>query len=191
MKPGSRSLGIAFSDGPERSRLGGALVRADGRVDDLVGATCTVGGTDATAATIDLFETLDREDVRRLVIAGIAPAWFNVVDLRAVHRAVDRPVLSVSYEPSPGLESAIREAFDGEEGRERQSIYRSLPERRRVSTSSSEDGPDRFVRAVGVEPDRAEEIVRRLTIDGADRPEPVRVAKRAARAFRRFAGDSG
>lgn len=221
MKPGSRSLGIAFSDGPERSRLGGALVRVGGRVDDLVGGTCTVGGTDATAAAIDLFETLDREDARRLVIAGIAPAWFNLVDIRAVHRAVDRPVLSVSFEASPGLEPAIREAFEGDARRERLAVYRSLPDRHRVTLDASDrgghgepddvvdsaggdadsaggdvdsadgaDGAALFVRAVGVDPERAEEIVRTATIDDARRPEPVRVARRTARAFRRFAEDS-
>ncbi|MFA9516829.1 DUF99 family protein [Halopenitus sp. H-Gu1] len=196
MKPGSRSLGIAFSDGPERSRIGGALVRVNGRVDDLVGGSCDVGGTDATAAVIDIFETLDREDVRRLVIAGIAPAWFNLVDLRTVHRAVDRPVLSVSFEASPGLEPAIREAFDGDERRDRLAIYRSLPDRHRVGIGGSgvdgdsiedETTSDLFVRSAGIEPERADEIVRALRINDAQRPEPVRVAKRTARAFRRFA----
>ncbi|WP_096390458.1 endonuclease dU [Halopenitus persicus] len=177
MKPGSRSLGIAFSDGDDRSWVAGALVRTNGRVDDLVGGTCTVGGTDATAAVVELVERLGREDARRIVIAGIAPAWFNLIDIETVHEAVDRPVIAVSFEASPGLEPTLREQFDGDALENRLETYRSLPDRH-GSTAP-------FVRAVGVDPDRAVEIVRELTIDD-DRPEPVRVAKQAARAFREF-----
>ncbi|WP_280535387.1 DUF99 family protein [Halopenitus sp. POP-27] len=181
MKSGSRSLGIAFSDGDDRSWIAGALVRTNGRVDDLIGGTCTVGGTDATASVIDLVERLDREDARRLVIAGVAPAWFNLVDIEAIHRAVDRPVISVSFEASPGLEPALREQFDGDALAARLATYRSLPDRRGTTAP--------FVRAVGLDPDRAADVVREVTVDDDDRPEPVRVAKRAARAFRRFAAE--
>lgn len=97
----SRTLGIAFSDDDRTSRLAGAVVRADGTLDGLGFETCTVGGVDATDAAIALFDRLGREDVRHVAVAGIAPAWFNLLELSRLRDAVGRPVYAVSYEESP------------------------------------------------------------------------------------------
>lgn len=179
MKPGSRTLGVAVSAGDEIARLAGAVVKVDGAFDGLVYGTCTVGGTDATTRIADLFHRLDREDVQRLLLAGVAPAWFNLVDLHAVADAVDRPVLAVSFESSPGLETALREQFSGSALAERLAVYRSLPQRHRITV----DDHELFVRSVGVEADRAATIVRQHTNIGG-RSEPVRVAAIAASAHR-------
>jgi len=179
VKPGSRTLGVAFSDGAERSRLAGALVRGARTLDDLAFGSCTVGGLDATDAIRTVFSRLDREDVQRVVCAGIAPAWFNLVDLLRLHEALDRPVLAVAFEESPGLEPALRREFDGDALAERLTVYGRLPPRRRV------EGVDRplFVRAAGLDAAAAGRVVRELTVE-AGRPEPVRVAKVAARGHR-------
>jgi endonuclease V-like protein UPF0215 family len=181
VKPGVRALGVAESYDDERSTLAGAVVRADRVVDGFAFRSCAVGGTDATAAIGALFDRLDRPDVRYLLVAGIAPAWFNVVDLHHLQDVTDRPVLSVTFEESEGLASAIREAFDGDARRRRLATYRAQPERRRVAVA---DGTV-FVRSVGVGDDRADEIVRAFTPKGG-RPEPVRVAREAARAADRY-----
>ena len=62
MKPGRRALGIATSDRDQLSHLAGAVVRADRVVDGFEFGTCTVGGSDATAAVCDMFDRLGRED---------------------------------------------------------------------------------------------------------------------------------
>ncbi|WP_123619792.1 DUF99 family protein [Halorubrum sp. CSM-61] len=185
----SRTLGIAFSDGERIGRLAGAVVRDDGTLDGLGFAACTVGGTDATDAAIALFDRLGREDVRHVAVAGVAPAWFNVLDLPRVHDALDRPVYAVSYEASPGLEPALREAFDGEALARRLDTYRSLPPRIRVERGESGrvagDSPEPlFVRAVGIDADEAAAAVRGLVREGFRRPEPLRVAAIAASAHR-------
>lgn len=196
MKAGARTLGIAVSTPPGvastsatgHARSGivaGALVRADRVFDGLSFSTCTVGGTDYTDAVLDCVETLGREDVQYLLTAGVAPAWFNVLDLHRVHEAVERPVLSVSFEGSPGLASALREQFTGAALEERLGTYERQPGRIRV------DGMDTWVRAVGVDDDEATAIVRALTPDGERRPEPLRVARIAARAGRSFRGPDG
>lgn len=179
MKPGRRAFGIAESyrgtdDEEATSTLAGAVVRADRTVDDFVFGTCTVGGRDATDAFIDCWERLDRPDVRYCFLAGIAPAWYNIVDLEAVATAVDRPVIAISFEESEGLGDAIRDAFDGRERTDRLDAYESLPPRRRLDV----DGTDCFVRSVGIDADRVEAIVAAYTHEG--RPEPLRVAQRAA-----------
>lgn len=183
MKRGVRALGVAESYRGERSTLAGAVVRADRTVDGFAFTTCTVGGTDSTTAISSLFADLDREDIQYLFVAGIAPAWYNVVDLSRLFDLTGVPVLSISFEASDGLEDAIREAFDGDDAARRLERYRAQPERRAVDV-----GDDTvYVRSVGVDETEADEIVRAFTPEGG-RPEPLRVARLAARsadAFRR------
>jgi len=186
MKPGVRALGIAESYRTERSTLAGAVVRANRVVDGFAFTTCTVGGTDATDAIVSLCADLDRPDVSYVFVAGIAPAWFNVLNLQRLHKAIERPVLSVTFEASPGLADTIREAFDGDAQRRRLATYRAQPDRRRVAV---EDGAV-FVRSVGIDDEDAEEVVRAFTPAG-ERPDPVRVARQAARAADEFRHESG
>ncbi|MFC7186697.1 DUF99 family protein [Halorubrum yunnanense] len=185
----SRTLGIAFSDGDRVSRVAGAVVRADGTLDGLAFERCAVGGTDATEAAIALSDALGREDVRHVACAGVAPAWFNLLDLRRVHEALDRPVYAVSYEPSPGLGPALREAFDGDALERRLDIYRSLPPRVRVERAGDDGSRPLFVRAVGIDDDRAAAAVRGLVREGFRRPEPLRLAAVAASAHREAVGE--
>ncbi|MFD1526939.1 endonuclease dU [Halolamina salina] len=197
MKPGRRALGVAFSDGETASTCAGAVVRADRVVDRLGFERCTVGGDDATAATAALIDRIDRPDVSVLLLAGVAPAWFNVLDLSRIHAETGLPTLSVSFEASPGLAPAIRAQFDGEARAWRLDAYESLPPRRSLSVNDERV----FVRGVGVdtpaattnsdddevpplEPNcEAAQFVRGFTPDGG-RPEPLRVARTAARAGR-------
>lgn len=188
MKAGARGLGIAFSDGRTLSTCAGAVVRADRVVDGLAFSTCTVGGEDATGAVVDIVGDLSRPDVSYLLLAGVAPAWFNLLSPTAIAAETDLPTLAVSFEASEGLGDAIREQFDGEERDRRLAVYESLPPRRRVGV----DGDDLFVRAAGFD-DAAEDpetVVRAFTPEGG-RPEPLRVARLAARAARRFGDDAG
>ena len=198
MKAGARAFGIAESyggtgDGGRADRdsnqsrtttttFCGAVVRANRVTDGFVFGTATVGGTDATRTTCGMVDRLDREDVRHVFVSGIAPAWFNVVDLRALHDAVERPVVSVSFEESPGLEPALCEHFSGDELDARLSTYRRQPERRPLSVN----GETVYVRAVGLDADDADEVVREFTPEGG-RPEPLRVARLGARAGHEWA----
>lgn len=188
MKAGVRSLGVAESfrrdDGGNggRSTLAGAVVRADRVVDGLEFRSCTVGGTDATDAVTGLLEDLARPDVRYVLLAAIAPAWYNLLDLSRVHEATERPVLAVTFEASDGLEAGLRDAFSGADLEQRLERYRALPERRPVSVNDETV----YVRHVGCDADEAAEIVRAFTPVGG-RPEPIRVARQAARAADSYA----
>jgi endonuclease V-like protein UPF0215 family len=198
VKPGTRALGVAESTDEDSGRtvLCGAVVRADRVVDGFAYATATVGGLDATDAVCALVDRADREDVQYLLVSGVAPAWFNVLDLDRIAEVAERPVLSVSYEASPGLEPALREQFDGEALDSRLAVYERLPPRRRLRVN----GETLFVRSVGLGDgesgrstdgagddldDEAARIVRAYTPTGG-RPEPVRVARLAARAARQW-----
>lgn len=177
MKPGVRALGVAESYRERRSTLAGVVTRASRVTDGFAFETCTVGGLDATDAIGDLFSALDREDVRYVFVAGIALAWYNVVDLRRVAEEVDRPVISVTFEESPGLVEALEAEFDGEELRNRKEIFERQPPRERLRVNDQTV----FVRSVGVDAGEARDVVRAFTPEGG-RPEPLRVARLAARA---------
>ncbi|WP_137284361.1 endonuclease dU [Halorussus salinisoli] len=177
MKSGVRALGIAESYRERRSTLAGAVTRASRVTDGFAYETCTVGGTDATEAIIDLFSGLGREDVRYVFVAGIALAWYNVVDLHRVADATRRPVISVTFEESPGLVEALEAEFEGEELAARKEIFERQPPRERLSVNDQTV----FVRSVGVDASEARDAVRAFTPEGG-RPEPLRVARLSARA---------
>ncbi len=192
MKKGVRAVGVAESYRGEGgdSYVAGAVVRADGIVEGFRFTTIAVGGTDATDGVVELYDAFDRDDMRFVLVSGVAPAWYNIVDLRAVHEEVDVPVISVTYEEGDedGLRTALEDEFDGDALDERLALYDSLPQRRRIAV-----GDDRavYVRSVGVSDDRADGWIRGFTRsdEGSARPEPVRVARLAARGLLDFVDD--
>ncbi|WP_255192867.1 DUF99 family protein [Natronobeatus ordinarius] len=178
MKPGVRALGVAESFRDERSTLAGVVVRADRVVDEFAFASCTVGGTDATDAVCSLTDRLAREDVRYVFLGAVAPAWYNLLDLSRIHERAGRPVLAVTFEASDdGLEAGLRDAFSDDELADRLERYRALPPRQAVDVGDETV----YVRAVGLEANEAATVVRAFTPEGG-RPEPLRVARLAARA---------
>jgi len=185
MKSGARAVGVAesFPRDAAASTLAGAVVRADRTVDGLAFSTCTVGGTDATDSIAECYRRLDREDVRYVLVAGVALSWYNLLDPARLHRTIDRPVIAVTFEESSGLEDALREAFEGEALEARLDRYRALPDRQ----STTVDDRPLFYRAVGVDAEEAEAVLDAFTPEGG-RPEPLRVARFAARAGDEFRG---
>ncbi|GAA0225448.1 DUF99 family protein [Haladaptatus pallidirubidus] len=184
MKPGVRSLGVAESyhatasgEDETTSTLAGVVTRASRVADGFVFGTCTVGGTDVSDAIIDLGKRLDREDVRYVFISGIALSWYNIVDMHRISDALDRPVVSVTFEESDGLGAALESEFSGEELERRREIYRRQPARHELAVNDQTV----FVRNVGIAEDEARDVVRAFTPEGG-RPEPLRVARLAARA---------
>ncbi len=183
MKPGVRALGVAESYRGEESTLAGAVVRADRVVDGFAFSRISVGGLDATAGLCALVGRLDREDVPYLFLSGIAPAWFNLFDLNRLHERTGMAVCSVSFEESDGLESGVREAFSGDERERRLAIYERQPPRSEVRVNDESV----FVRTVGLDDEEVTSIVRTFTPEGG-RPEPIRVARLAARAADEWRG---
>lgn len=184
MKPGTRALGIAESyrsgtDEGGQSTLAGTIVSANGVVDEFVFSSCTVGGTDATDAIVGMVERLGRPDIQYIFVAGIAPAWFNIVDIRQIATVTDRPTLSVSFEESDGLEPALRREFSEMAAAKRIETYRKQPARRPVTVTDE----TLFVRTAGEIP-AVDSVVRGFCSEEestAARPEPLRIAQLAAR----------
>lgn len=181
MKPGARAVGVAESYRGVESTLAGVVTRASRVVDGFAFGRATVGGTDATDEVCGLLSTLSREDVQYVLVAGIAPAWYNMLDLVAIQGHADRPVISVSFEESEGLEGALRREFEDDALETRLETYRRQPDRRRLVVNDETV----YVRSVGLETGEARDVVRAFTPEGG-RPEPLRVARLAARAADRW-----
>jgi len=177
-KPALRVLGIAesFVRSSPISILAGVVMRADLRVDGLAHARVAVGGDDATEAVLELYRQLDRTDVNALLLSGLAISWFNIIDLREVWDRIQEPVICLTYEESPGLEDYIREYFPLPEEKLRR--YAASGERTSVLLKT---GFEVYVRAFGATIEETRILLNKFTRDGRV-PEPVRVARLAARA---------
>ena len=186
-KKGFRALGIAecFRKGlGKRSILAGVVMRADGLVDGFSFSTATVGGLDATEAILRLYERLRRKDVNVMMLNGCVISWFNVVDLHEVSERTGRPLICVTYEPSPGLEPYFKQYFPGD-WRERLAIYERNGPRKEVRLRT---GHVVFIRAVGLDEEDALRVLDRFTLHGSI-PEPLRLARLLARAALRSADE--
>lgn len=181
MKPGVRALGIAESYRTGQSTLCGAVVTAEGTADGFAFASCTVGGEDATAAVLDLWREAGRPDVRFLFLNGVALAWYNLLDLDRLAEAVSVPIFALTYEASDGLAADIRAQFSGDAAETRLTRYRALPER----TPLDVDGETIYVRSLNAADVDVATVLQTFTRAGG-RPEPVRVARLAARAADRW-----
>jgi hypothetical protein len=177
-KPALRVLGIAesFVRSSPISILAGVVMRADLRVDGLTYARATVGGDDATDAVLNLYRQLDRTDVNALLLSGLAISWFNIIDQREVWDRIQKPVICLTYEESPGLEDYIREYFPQPEEKLRR--YAASGERTSVLLKT---GFEVYARAFGATIEDTRILLNKFTRDGRV-PEPVRVARLAARA---------
>jgi len=184
-KPGLRALGIAesFVRSIPQSILAGVVMRADLRVDGLAYARATVGGDDATEAVLNLYGQLERRDVNALLLSGIAISWLNIIDLQEVWDGIQQPVICLTYEESPGLENYIGEYFPRPEEKLRR--YDASGERVPVWLKT---GYEVYVRSFGASTEDARNLLNKFTRDGRV-PEPIRVARLAARAGLRNALD--
>jgi hypothetical protein len=185
-KPGIRVLGIAESySGRVQSTLAGIVMRKDLRIDGAAFARVTVGGTDATDATVRIVAGLDRRDINLIMISGSVIAWYNIIEPAAVQEATGLPVIITTYEESDGLEDEIRHHFPGDA--ERLAAYRRLGDRIPVRLHS---GYTLFIRTCGISSEDAARLCNDFTHDGR-MPEPVRVARLIARGLIRSFGCAG
>lgn len=174
MKPHVRVLGVddsPFSFDDTRSLVVGALVRAPSYLEALMKTEVTVDGTDGTDCLIGMVSTSRyREQIKVVMLDGVALAGFNVIDVVAVHESLELPVLTVTRDP-PDLEairSALKEHFD--DWRERFALVTRLP----LKEMPTSDKP-LLAAGVGLEWHEFQELVKSSTVRGVI-PEPIRVA---------------
>lgn len=171
----ARSLSnvIGFDDAPFDERRGGNVrlvgaVCARTRLDGVVSGVVRRDGANSTARMIELVERSQfRQHVRAVLLQGIAVAGFNVVDVHALHRALELPVL-VLMRRRPRF-ALIRAALFGH-----------TPGAARKWSLIEQAGPVEalgalYCQRVGLGPAEAAELVRVTTLHG-NLPEPLRLA---------------
>ena len=179
-KKGIRVLGIAesFNRAQEHSVLAGIVMRADLLIDGIAFSHAAVGGMDATAAVLRLVRSLERADINLLLVNGCVISWFNIIDLNDVYQQLQLPLICITYEDSEGLETHISKHFTGASRDSRLEAYQRLNQRAPLQLRSQYTV---FIRCLGITPADAEVVLNKFTLQGK-LPEPLRVAKLAARA---------
>lgn len=182
MKPEVRVLGV--DDGPftwedARADVVGVLMRAGAYVEAVLRSSVRVDGDDATQVVAGMVaRSRYAEAVQVLMLDGVTLGGFNVVDLDALHGALEVPILTVTRDPpdKPAIEAALRKHFDDAERRI------ALLQRHALERVETAHNPV-WVKRLGMSAEEARDLVRATTVRGA-LPEPLRLAHLIAAAFR-------
>ena len=181
MKRQVRVLGIddsPFEFRDRRSLVVGALVRVPNYLEAVMRTEVEVDGDDSTDRLVDMvLKSRYKDQVKLVIVDGVALAGFNVVDIQALHERTGVPVATVTRdEPDvPGIEAALRTHFDDWERR------MSLVTRHPLRGLDTGHKP-LFASVVGMDWADMEQLVRLTTVRGAV-PEPVRMAHLIAAAM--------
>ncbi len=183
-KKGMRVLGIAesFVMDYEKSVLAGIVMRSDFIIDGVAFSEITVGGMDATEGILQLFRSLQRGDINAMMLNGCVISWFNIVNLEELYEKLQIPLVCVTYEESEGLEGHIEHHFKDRERDSRLEAYRRLGNRTKLTLSNKYEV---LIRFLGMDTAEVKAILNKFTLHGRV-PEPLRIAKMAARATLRY-----
>ncbi len=178
-KRGIRAMGVAESRRPrglDKSILCSIVMRSDLVIDGCVFGSSTVGGNDSTNNIIAMFNELKRKDINLIMILGSIISHYNIVDGDKIAEITGIPIISVTFENSIGIEASIRGRFP--DWQEKLKIYEKIKDRRKVRLAT---GYHLYLRPSLISIESATKTVEKFTLQGA-LPEPLRVAKIAARA---------
>ncbi len=178
-KKGIRVLGIAesFKKFAKKSILAGVVMRRDLIVDGMVYGTSTIEGNDATKSIISIHRLLARDDINCILLDGLVISMYNIIDGEQVAGETGLPVIAITFEDSKGLEDSIKHHFD--DWQDKLVQYQKLGRRERVTLKT---GKSLFIRCWRINQRRAVAILNSFTLQGSI-PEPIRVAKLAARSY--------
>lgn len=174
MKGQVRILGIddsPFKFRDKKAVVVGAIVRVPNYLEGVTRTEVTVDGADSTQMLIEMISrSRYRDQVKVIMLDGIALAGFNVIDLEELHKSLGMPVLTVTRD-RPDMEkmkAALKKHFD--DWRERYALITKL-ELREIPT---EHNP-LFGCGLGLEWREFVSLVNLSTVRGVV-PEPLRMA---------------
>lgn len=174
MKQQARILGLddsPFKFGDGQSLVVGALVRAPNYLEAVMKTSVEVDGTDSTERVVEMIsKSRYREQIKVIMIDGIALAGFNVVDIEELSRKTELPVLTVTRDmpDMDEIRSALEKHFDDWQRRYALISRFGL---KRIKTAHK----PLYACGVGLDWAEFEEIVSLSTVRGVV-PEPIRIA---------------
>jgi endonuclease V-like protein UPF0215 family len=178
-KRGIRVLGIAesFKKTSICSTLAGIVMRRDFIIDGMTFGTVTIEGNDSTSNILSMYRSLKRNDINCIMLDGLVISMYNIIDGKEIHENTDIPVIAITFKDSEGLEGAINHHFSND-SKMKLEQYRKLGQRDKILLWT---GKNLFVRYWGISFREVSTIVNYFTLQGSV-PEPIRIAKLAARA---------
>lgn len=174
MKGQIRVLGIddsPFDFKQGKSLVVGALVRAPNYLEAVMRTEVTVDGDDSTDQLVRMVSGSHHSDqMRAIIIDGIALAGFNVIDIDRLHDESGIPVLTVTRDQPDleGMKAALKKHFGDWERRF------ELVSRHQLRRIKTEHKP-LYACGLGLDWAEFEELVGLCTVRGAV-PEPLRIA---------------
>jgi endonuclease V-like protein UPF0215 family len=153
------------------------------KVEDVFLRLIEVDGLDATEKLLDMTGKIGSLDV--VLLGGVTFGGFNIIDPVAVNESLGAPVVVVTTErpDNEAVLSALKKHF--EDWRLRYGVFERLASVSPIYEAklNPRENPV-FLEVVGMEFERALEILRRVTVRGRV-PEPLRIANRVAKAVSR------
>lgn len=181
-KKGIRVFGIAesFQKSGATSTLAGIVMRRDLIIDGMAFGTVTIGGNDSTQNILTMIRSLKRNDVNCIMLDGLIISMYNIIHGEEIREKTGIPVIAITFKDSEGLERTIRRQFPND-SKLKLEQYRNLGQRNQILLKT---GKFVFLRYWGLSSKQAFTIVNSFTLQGSI-PEPIRIAKLAARAGNR------
>ena len=178
-KRGFRVFGVAesFNKSCWSSTIAGIVMRRDLIVDGIVFGTVTIGGNDSTQNILSMVRSLKRDDVNCIMLDGLIISMYNIIDGEEIREKTGVPVLAITFKESEGLEGTIQRHFPND-SKLKLEQYHKLGQRDKILLKT---GKFIFARYWGLSSNEASTILNSLTLQGSI-PEPIRIAKLAARA---------
>jgi len=182
-KRGIRVFGIAesFKETDTTSTLGGVVVRRDLIIDGFVFSDVAIKGNDSTQKILSMFHSLKRNDINCIMLDGLIISIYNIIDAEEIAAKTGVPVIAITFRPSVGLDQTLERNFP-HDSKQKLEQYRRLGQREKILLRT---GKSIYLRSWGIRSREAIVVVNSFTLQGAV-PEPIRIAKLAARATARF-----
>jgi len=183
MKQQIRLLGIddsPFKFNDEHVSIVGVVMRSGTYLECVLKGEVLVDGTDATAVCKNMInKTRHKNQLRAILLDGIALGGFNVVDIEEIYNNTGIPVITITRdEPDfEKIKKALQKNFDDWN-------YRwNLINRGELYEIRTKHNPI-HVKCVGIDIEEAKEIIKLSTIRGVI-PEPIRMAHLIASGIKR------
>ncbi len=178
-KKGIRVFGVAesFSQFNTKSILAGIVMRRDLIIDGLIFGNSTLKGDDSTENIISMYKALKRNDINCIMLNGLIISMYNIVDGQKICDKIGLPIIAITFKDSKGVEDNIRDLFTYDRNLKLEQ-YKKLGKRKQILLDT---GKSIFIRHWGLTLNDSITILNSFTLQGSV-PEPLRVAKLAARA---------
>ena len=169
-----RILGI--DDGPfrfdqKKTLVIGVVLRGNGYLEGVLKREIEVDGKDSTDVILDMIKkTRHRDQIRVIMLDGIALGGFNIVDVDRLYRECGIPVITVTRE-KPDFDMILKTLqMKFPDWEERWNMVKD----NKIYEIETPHNPI-YISCKGVSVEEAKEIIKISTIRGAI-PEPIRVA---------------